>query len=372
MPGGPKKSTKRRGQSPRDGGAQRPLSRLEAMAMWSSYQAQQRRAVKKAREAAAEKKREAEKPKRKTVFHVEKPTENTKKSQGDGKGHRPGRGGLGGGLALIGLGVAVFALVGVWRAMDVGDRLTGFAHAQVAKAGLVPEYVEVRGARLLDPDSVIRQLQVQPGHAMSALDVVGAQDRLVASPWVRDVAVMRLYPNRVIVIINERKPIALWQGDDGAPMALVDEEGAVIDGVDPAQLDPAVIARLPVVRGQGAPAAAPDLIASLAERPDVRARVREARWVGDRRWDVMLTTGAVVNLPEGSPARAISLLEQLNARNGILDLALARIDVRHGLVVAVDPRAGGLSGSLSGAGSGSFSGAGSLSSDFSAGDFSGG
>lgn len=236
-------------------------------------------------------------------------------------------------MALVGA-LALLALIGT-RGQDIAhwvhDRTANTVHAHAAANGYVMAFADVRGANMVDVDWVVEALGHPPDAPLTRLDLKAAKARIEASPFVRHAAVMRLYPNRVVVMLDEREPLAVWLPEDGATPQLVDAQGQVIDGVDASQF-----AALPVVSGPGAPLATPDLVASLAQSPDVGVRVKHAVRVGERRWDVTLASGAVVSLPEGPPAPSIALLNQLNSRNGLLDWALARIDLRNGLVLAGD------------------------------------
>jgi cell division protein FtsQ len=60
--------------------------------------------------------------------------------------------------------------------------------------------------------------------------------------------------------------------------------------------------------------------------------------VDNRRWDLRLKDGGIVQLPAVGEEEALMQLEQLDQRSRILDLGLARIDLRNPDVVAVRPR----------------------------------
>lgn len=68
---------------------------------------------------------------------------------------------------------------------------------------------------------------------------------LLALDWVRDASVSRLWPDRVVVRIEERRPVAFVQLQDaaGARMALIDEDGVLLEMPARASFD------LPVLSG---------------------------------------------------------------------------------------------------------------------------
>ena len=60
--------------------------------------------------------------------------------------------------------------------------------------------------------------------------------------------------------------------------------------------------------------------------------------VDGRRWDLRLKDGAIIQLPAVGEEAALIQLDQLDQRARVLDLNLARIDLRDPEMVAVRPR----------------------------------
>jgi cell division protein FtsQ len=61
--------------------------------------------------------------------------------------------------------------------------------------------------------------------------------------------------------------------------------------------------------------------------------------VDDRRWDLRLKDGSLIQLPAVDEDTALMQLEQLDLRSRILELGFERIDLRNPDMVAVRPRA---------------------------------
>ena len=91
--------------------------------------------------------------------------------------------------------------------------------------------------------------------------------------------------------------------------------------------------------GYGAPAAAAALLDELEQQPDLKARVIAAVRVGERRWNLRMTNGADVMLPEGAEHAALARLAQLQASHGLLDRPLAVLDMRLADRLVVRPQA---------------------------------
>jgi cell division protein FtsQ len=142
---------------------------------------------------------------------------------------------------------------------------------------------------------------------------------------------MRLWPDTVVISVDQRPLVALWQ--EGGGTSVIASNGAIVTGVDPARF-PA----LPLVGGPGANTAAAAILPLLSQRPRLWARLRAAVRVDGRRWDLRLADGGIVLLPESGEDAALGRLDRLDVGSGILGLGLARIDLRDPEMVVVRPR----------------------------------
>ena len=176
------------------------------------------------------------------------------------------------------------------------------------------------------PEPMLRAaLGVSPGDRLLGFSLDGARTRIEGLPWVERVTVERRLPGTVVVRLQERRPVAVWQS--GGRFVLIDRAGQVVAEQDPAK-DAAAFASLPLVVGPGAPEAAAALLDQLAAQPALRARVVAAVRVGERRWNLRLNNGADVLLPEGAAAAAMAKLMELHASQALLDRPLQTLDMR--------------------------------------------
>ena len=125
--------------------------------------------------------------------------------------------------------------------------------------------------------------------------------------------------------------MAVWQ--HGGRSAVVADNGAIMP-----QVDPAGFGALPLIVGAGANLTAAPLLALVASRPRLAQRVSALVRVDDRRWDLRLNDGGVVQLPADDEGGALRRLDDLDRQAKILDLGLARIDLRDPEMVVVRPR----------------------------------
>ena len=83
--------------------------------------------------------------------------------------------------------------------------------------------------------------------------------------------------------------------------------------------------------GDDAPAHAAGPVETLARQPSLQARVKAAVRYGKRRWDIVLddmASGMVIKLPEENADVAWDALATLDHKHGLLDRAIAEIDIR--------------------------------------------
>lgn len=153
------------------------------------------------------------------------------------------------------------------------------------------------------------------------LDVDAARRRVESLPWIETATLVRVFPDKLRVELHERKPAAVWL--DGDRIVLVDAEGRVLSSVAKSN----VPSDLPKIAGPGAPIAAAELQNALVRFPGVASRVRLARRISDRRWDIELTNGTVVKLAAGPTAASLERFVNLEEETRWLDHAGQVVDL---------------------------------------------
>lgn len=69
-------------------------------------------------------------------------------------------------------------------------------------------WVQVQGARVLDPQEVLRTSGITTEDNLVFLDAVAVRSRLEALPHIKTCRVDRLFPDRVLLALEERAPVA--------------------------------------------------------------------------------------------------------------------------------------------------------------------
>lgn len=192
-----------------------------------------------------------------------------------------------------------------------------------AELGFRVSAVRITGQREIDEQDVLDTLSIRSGQSLFLYDAEEARRRLAANPWVSNVSVMKLYPDKVRVILEERVPAALWQRAVDQPVEIIDSEGKVITDRLASRF-----VKLPRVIGEGAETRVHEIMSILDDAPDLKARVRASMLVAHRRWDLFLDNGVQVMLPEKDAAEAVLELARTEADTGLLSRDITVVDLR--------------------------------------------
>ncbi|MFZ5790714.1 MAG: cell division protein FtsQ/DivIB [Pseudomonadota bacterium] len=227
------------------------------------------------------------------------------------------------GVAALGAALIAGGLWSFWPSRWVARQQAALGDgllALSADVGLRLERVMVEGRRETPVEQIVAAVGATKGAALLALDPDAIRARLRALPWVKTASVRRGFDGTLTLSLEEFEPFALWQRD--GKFYLVDREGETI-AADPGRFD-----RLLVLVGDNAPQHAADLVAMLGLEPELKARVRAAVWVGDRRWNLRFDNGIDVKLPETDPTSAWLELARMEREQGVLKRDLVSIDLR--------------------------------------------
>ncbi|MDK9696351.1 MAG: cell division protein FtsQ/DivIB [Siculibacillus sp.] len=213
--------------------------------------------------------------------------------------------------------LAAWGGYGLW--LSGGWRTT--IEALTAGAGFSVASIEIRGLAEADSTEISDRIDVTGASSLLMLDAERARARIAEIPWVADVTVKKLYPNRIVVALEERLPYALWQ-DEGR-IRVVDRTGAVMsDTIQPRHVG------LPLVVGAGADKRLEEAMALMNAAPALRPRIRAAVLVAERRWNLITVDGIEILLPEDDPRAALARVADLQASKKLLDRDLVVVDTR--------------------------------------------
>ena len=191
----------------------------------------------------------------------------------------------------------------------------------VGAAGFRVKQIETTGARRLSEAAIAAVVLDQQSRAMPLVDLQEVRARLLRYGWVADAQVSRRLPDKLVIHIVERQPVAVWQHQ--GRLDLIDAKGIALEQVAPEKLPD-----LPLLIGDGANQQVDAYRALLDATPALRPLVRAATWVGNRRWDLLFATGETLALPEEMPQRALVKFAEIDSARQLLGRDWVRFDLR--------------------------------------------
>ena len=248
----------------------------------------------------------------------------------------PGAHGLSPKLTLI-AAVALLALaLGVTLSMGHrGARIASAVGAGIdnrfGDAGFRIRHIEVEGASPMARADIVKAAGVEINEPLLGLNLPALRASVRQVGWVKEARVVRLLPDTLVISVVEHRQLAVWQ--HAGRQLVIDDHGQVIKEADPARF-----AALPLVVGEGAAKHAPEILPVIAQRPRLIGQMDALIRVDDRRWDVRMKDGSLIQLPADGVESALMQLERLDQRSRILELGFDRIDLRNPDVVSVRPR----------------------------------
>jgi cell division protein FtsQ len=164
-----------------------------------------------------------------------------------------------------------------------------------------------------------------------SIDLHKAQLAFESVPWVRQAVVRRIWPNRLLVRLEEHRPVALWAADDGNDH-LVNSFGEVFEA-NVGDVEDDALPRL-----AGPEGSAPRVLAMLRRLEPVLTRlnlgdVEQLRLSARGSWRVGLDGGASIELGRGSDdellARVDAFVRTWPQVTGRYQRPLEYADLRH-------------------------------------------
>jgi cell division protein FtsQ len=223
--------------------------------------------------------------------------------------------------------LALLSAVGVYGAIKGGHYAAFVArHGEpsdlLAKnLGFSIEAVTISGAHELKEQDLLAISGIGPRNSLLFLDAAKTRTNLKLLPRVKEATVTKLYPNRLLIEIEERAPFALWQND--GELRIVAEDGVALGLVQDRRF-----VHLPFVAGDGANEKIGEYMALLKVAGDLRERIFAGVRVASRRWTLKLTNGIDVLLPERDAGAALARLVEIQRIHHILDKDVLSLDLR--------------------------------------------
>jgi cell division protein FtsQ len=190
-------------------------------------------------------------------------------------------------------------------------------------AGFEVRRVDVRGVKNLNELKIYERVLAERDQAMPLVDIDALRNELIGISWVKDARVSRQLPDTLVIDIVERTPHAVLRKP--GRLVLIDAEGRELEPISAQRARGRLI-----LAGPGAGAQVVALGTLLSAAPALKPQVREAEWIGNRRWNLTFKTGQVLALPEGDKTSAAALIAfaRLDGANRLLGGRVAAFDMR--------------------------------------------
>jgi cell division protein FtsQ len=216
---------------------------------------------------------------------------------------------------------------GSWWVIKTGwlpqaqELMASFVIENAVKNNFVVGKILVEGRVETTRKALLSALRLKRGTPILTFDLDDARVRVEALPWIQKAIIERRLPDEVHVFIRERRPMALWQRE--GKFSLIDITGELIP-----LKDVRAYTNLIIIIGRDAPSKAGDLFEVLATESKLASRVNAAVRVGGRRWNLHLTNGIKIQLPEKDANAAWSYLGELDSKYDLLKKKSITLDFR--------------------------------------------
>jgi cell division protein FtsQ len=225
-------------------------------------------------------------------------------------------------LAMI-LGCAAVLAWMVASFAGVPAMARGQMESIASDAGFKCCRIALRGTDQLNELKVYNLALADNNRALPFVDIDEVRVRLLELSWVEDARVSRQLPDTLVVDIVERKPVAVLKKP--GRLVLIDRSGIELEPVSAERAKGKL-----AISGPGAGKQVEALTALLAAAPALKPQVREAEWIGNRRWNLTFKTGQLLALPQGTQASAKALMTfaRLDGVNRLLGGKAVAFDMR--------------------------------------------
>ncbi len=222
-------------------------------------------------------------------------------------------------VAALGATLAWLYMTGAFS--RIHQAASSYADRKLSLYGMTLSHIHIKNRHRTSLLDLQKNIGRPLGTPFPKIDLGHSQQSLQSLPWVKSVTLERRWPHTLVITLQEKVPLALWQHHQ--KIKLVDQEGSSIPVQD---LEP--FRTYPLLIGEGAPTAAASFFQQLGPIEFLKKSVAAYVRVGQRRWNLRLKSGLTILLPEEHTEEAIQLLARLYRTKNIEKLAKKTLDLR--------------------------------------------
>ncbi|HAG52978.1 MAG TPA: hypothetical protein DCL21_04235 [Alphaproteobacteria bacterium] len=197
----------------------------------------------------------------------------------------------------------------------------GFSKFLSHNLNLKIDHMFISGVENTDIKKLRQAIEIDKGDPIFSISTSEIRSQVEDLPWVRIAQVQRILPNALKIKVFEHKAIATIKFDD--QRWALNSKGELIDTVD-SKFD-----YLLELSGSNAKENAAGLFSLFANWTDLLFLVKQAEFVGKRRWNLYLENGSIILLPEENVRYSLKVLKVLNEQQRILNKKKIKIDLRN-------------------------------------------
>lgn len=228
----------------------------------------------------------------------------------------------------LGLPMAALAAAAAWYAAEparvraVTDAAAELRRAFETRPEFMVHLMAVDGASPELAHAIRETVHLELPLSSFDIDLDRIRDEVGRIDAVAEVAVRIRAGGLLQIDITEREPALVWRSNAG--LVLVDATGHPI-AATPSRAD---WPELPLIAGPGAHDAAPEALALAGAAAPLSDRLRGFVRRGERRWDIVLTRGQRILLPEDGAVEALERLLALDEARDLLARDVTHVDLR--------------------------------------------
>lgn len=219
-------------------------------------------------------------------------------------------------LALF---LLIFSVVGISHYKD--DISMTFTRFLSHNLNLRVDHMYMTGVENTDIVKLREAIEIKKGQPIFSVSTQLIRQQVESLPWVRLAQVQRILPNALKVKVFEHKAIATIKFNN--QRWALNSKGDLIDVIDDE------FNHLLELSGNSAKENAASLFSLFTNWTDLLFSVKQAEFIGKRRWNLYLDNGILVMLPEENVRYALKVLQVLNKQQRILSKKKIKIDLRN-------------------------------------------
>ncbi len=196
----------------------------------------------------------------------------------------------------------MYYILSIIFAVSLGG-LSGFAVKSLPQIKTMSHNLD-----LADLDDIDKQLQ---GQSILTIDLSQLKQKISNIPYVKSVSLKSTFPNTLHINIIRREPCAvLW---NHGKLSLIDSSGVIISHYVTQEDKKKYI----FVVSDNNTVDLKSIIEAITHSK-INGKVSSIRFVNSRRYDIILSNGLVLKLPEKNSNKALKIFDFLNSKHNLI------------------------------------------------------